>query len=145
MLSFTVPASGPNAPLTGPGSFVVSNAGGDGTYSMKSNAVSVPIGQEITVVSVSQAGGTITVNGTGFSTLTVINFFNKQGVIVVNLGGLKPGGAPKIPLTFVNQSKFTFATPGGAMAGAAYVQALNPPFVPFTSSGNAPGGAFTLK
>jgi len=25
------------------------------------------------------------------------------------------------------------------------VQALNPPFVPFTSSGNDPGGAFTLK
>ena len=75
----------------------------------------------------------------------MINFFNKQGANVLNLGGLKHGGVPKIPLTFVNQHQFTFATPGGAKPGAAYVQALNPPFVPFTSSGNAPGGAFTLK
>jgi hypothetical protein len=145
MLSFTLPASGPNAPATGPGSFVVSNAGSSSTYTKKSNAVSIPIGQEITVVSVTQLGGIITVNGTGFSNLTVINFFNQQGANVLNLGGLKPGGAPKIPLAVVNQNKFTFTKPAGAMPGAAYVQALNPPFVPFTSSGTDPGGAFTLK
>ena len=51
------------------------------------------------MTSVTQAGTTITVNGSGFSTLTVINFFNAQGGGVVNLGGLKPGGTPKIPLT----------------------------------------------
>ncbi len=145
LVSFTLPASGPSAPLTGPGSFVVSNAGSDGKFSKKSNAVSVPIGMEITVASVTEAGGIITVNGTGFSTLTVINLFNQQGTGVENLGGLKPGGAPQIPLTFVNQNQFTFARPAAAMAGAAYVQALNPPFVPFTSSGNSMGGAFTLK
>ena len=85
------------------------------------------------------------VNGTGFSSLTVINLFNKQGTKALNLGGLKPGGAPKIPLVFVNQNHFTFTKPSAAMPGASYVQALNPPYVPFTSSGNAPGGAFTLK
>ena len=76
----------------------------------------------------------------------MINFFNKQGAIVVNLGGLKPGGTPKIPLTFSGGSStsFKFTKPAGAVAGPAYVQALNPPFVPFTSSGNDPGGAFTL-
>ena len=42
-ISFTLPATGPN-PATGPGSFVVSNKGA-GSYSQKSNAVSVPIGQ----------------------------------------------------------------------------------------------------
>jgi hypothetical protein len=36
-----------------------------------------------------------------------------------NLGGLKPGGAPQIPLTFVSQNQFTFARPAAAMAGAA--------------------------
>ncbi len=145
LISFTLPSTGSNAPATGPGSFVVSNKGSDGKYSNKSNAVSVPIGQRITVASVTQALSTITVKGTGFSTLTVINFFNTQGANVVNLGGLKPGGAPKIRLTFVNQDKFTFTKPAGAVAGASYVQALNPPFVPFTSSGNDPGGAFKLK
>ncbi len=144
-LSFTLPAKGPNAPPTGPGSFVVSNAGASKTYARKSNAVSVPIGQKISVTSVTQEGTTITVNGTGFSTLTVINFFNKQAGGVVNLGGLKAGGLPKIRLTFVNSTRFTFGKPPGASPGASYVQALNPPFVPFTSSGEAPGGAFTLK
>ena len=68
----------PNSPATGPGSFVVSNRGDDGTYSKKSNAVSVPIGAQITIDSVVQKGTTIQVNGTGFSPLTVINFFNAQ-------------------------------------------------------------------
>jgi len=114
-------------------------------FARKSNAVSVPIGQKISLTSVIQAGNTVTVNGTGFSALTVINFFNAQSSGVVNLGGLGAGGAPKIPLTLVNSDKFTFTKPAGAVPGAAYVQALNPPFVPYTSSGNAPGGAFTLK
>ena len=102
-------------------------------------------GQLISVTSVRQAGSTITVNGTGFSTLTVINFFNKQGASVVNLGGIS-GGVSKIPLTLIGGSStsFKFTKPAGAVAGPAYVQALNPPFVPFTSSGNDPGGAFTL-
>jgi hypothetical protein len=146
-IKFSLPAKGmPNSPLTGPGSFVVSNAGAAKTYSKKSNAVSVPIGAKITVASVTQptAASVITVDGTGFSTRTVINFFNKQGAMVVNLGGLKPGGAPKIPLTFINETRFTFAKPALSVAGPAYVQALNPPFVPFTTS-MGPKGAFTLK
>jgi len=144
-VTFPLPASGPDAPATGPGSFVVSNNGADGKFSRKSNAVAVPIGQQIKVASVTQTLSTITVNGTGFSKLTVINLFNTQGAKLVNLGGLKPGGAPKIPLAFVNQNKFTFTKPAGAAPGASYVQALNPPFVPFSSSGSDPGGSFTLK
>jgi hypothetical protein len=142
-ITLFLPAAGANAPPTGPGSFVVSNKGADGKYSKRSNAVSAPIGQKISVTSVTQAGTTITVNGTGFSTLTVINFFNKQGAVVVNLGGLL-SGKPRIPIALVNSTRFTFTKPLAAIAGPAYVQALNPPFVPFTSSGNDPGGAFTL-
>jgi len=144
-LSFPLPSAGPNAPPTGPGSFVVSNKGSSGTFGKKSNAVSVPIGARITVASVSQSGTVITVKGTGFSILTVINLFNTQGAKVVNLGGLKPNGAPKIPLTVVNSTEFTLTRPAAAVPGPSYIQALNPPFVPFTSSGNAPGGSFTLK
>ena len=45
LLSFTLPAARhSNSPPTGPGSFVVSNKGAAGTYTLKSNAVSVPIG-----------------------------------------------------------------------------------------------------
>jgi len=145
-ISFSVPAPGTlNSPATGPGSFVVSNKGIAGNYAAKSNAVSVPIGAPISVLSVTQAGCMIKVNGTGFSKLTVINFFNLQGAVVVNLGGLGPGGAPKIPLTLVDDRRFAFSEPAGAVAGKAYEQALNPPFVPFTSSGTGPGGAFMLR
>jgi hypothetical protein len=143
-LSFPLPFVGqPEAPPDGPGSLVVSNAGGDKTYSRKSNAVSVPIGEQIAVTGVSQSGATITVDGAGFSTLTVINFFNLKGGNAVNLGGLK-GGAPIIPITVVNSSRLIFTVPASAISGPSYVQALNPPFVPFTSSGNDPGGAFKL-
>src|SRR5579875_1904626 len=146
LLTFVLPAKGlPNSPATGPGSFVISNAGVDHLYSRKSNAVSVPLGAKIQVLSVTQSGSTITVNGTGFSTLTVINFFNTtSGGGVVNLGGLS-GGAPAIPLTFINEDSFSFTVPAAANQSASYVQAFNPPFVPFTSTGSDPGGAFTLK
>ena len=144
-LSFILPASGPNSPAVGPGSFVVSNKGTTGpAYDCKSNAVAAVLGHAITVGSVNQVGSMITVDGTGFSTLTVINFFNRQGALAPNLGGLSPDGMPKIPLTLVNDMQFTFMVPGGAIAGPSYVQALNPPFVPFSSSGNGPGGSFML-
>jgi hypothetical protein len=140
-IHLTVPAAGANAPKTGPGMFVVNNMG---AVIKKSNGVSVPIGQKISVTAVAQSASKITVDGTGFSTLTVINFFNKQGAVVKNLGGLTPGGAAKVPLTFISENQFSFTVPAGAVPGPAYVQALNPPFVPFTSSGVGPGGAFTL-
>jgi len=144
LISFTVPAAGqPNSPVTGPGSLVVSNQGADGSFARKSNAVSVPIGAKISLSAVSQSGTKVTVDGSGFSPLTVINLFNLQGPAVVNLGGLA-GGAPAIPITLVDSMRFTFIVPPGAVPGPAYVQALSPPFVPFTSSGNSAAGAFTL-
>ena len=143
-INLALPAAGqPNSPPDGPGSFVVINKGADGKFSKQSNAVSAPIGARISVTSVSQTGSIITVDGTEFSALTVINLFSLKGTKVVNLGGLA-GGAPVIPITLVDSTQFTFAVPAGAAAGPAYVQALNPPFVPFTSSGNDPAGAFTL-
>jgi hypothetical protein len=146
LIMYPLPAKGlSKSPPTGPASFRVDNKGTVAPlYAKQSNAVSVPIGAQIKVKSVTQLGGIITVNGTGFSTLTVINFFNTQSGKVVNLGGLA-GGKPKIKLTVVSDTKFTFSKPAGAVAGPSYVQALNPPFVPFSSSGNAPEGAFTLK
>jgi subtilase family serine protease len=127
---------------SGPASIVVINKGADGSYSKSSNAVSVPVGATIRVTSVTQSGSTITVHGTGFSTLTVINFFNNRAGHSVNLGGLA-GGVAKIHLTVSSSTKFTFTKPAGAQPGASYVQGLNPPFVPYTTSGGS-GGAFTL-
>ncbi len=144
-VSLTFPTSGMNTPVIGPGSFRVSNAGTDGLYSKQSASVAAPIGAAITVSKVTQSGDTITVTGAGFAPSTVINLFNAQGTGVVNLGGLKPNGSPRIPLTFIDSTSITFAVPAGAVAGAAYVQGINPPFVPFSSSGNDPGGAFTLE
>jgi sugar lactone lactonase YvrE len=144
-VTFTIPAAGPDAPPSGPGSFVVNNKGSGGSYSQKSNAVSAAIGQRIAVTSVSQTGNIVTVNGTGFSVLTVINLFNSGGGAAVNLGGLKPDGTPWVPLTFVTDTKFTFTLPAATVPGSGYVQALNPPFVPFASSGTSPGGSFTVR
>ncbi len=140
-ITFTLPAAAP----TGPGSIVVSNAGSGHSYAAKSDAVSVPIGARILVTNVTQVGSTLTVDGAGFSSLTVINFFNAQKGGVVNLGGLTAAGTAKIPIKLISSTRFTFSKPSGAVAGPAFVQALNPPFVPFTSSGNDPCGAFTLK
>ena len=148
LISFLLPASGLNAAAVGPGLFVISNmvAPPATSSSKKSNAVSVPIGQAISVVSVAQSGALITVNGSGFQTLTVMNLFNLQGTVSVNLGGLNPNGTPKIPLTLVSPNRFTFTPSGDRGTRTSLIcPDRNPPFVPFTSSGNAPGGAFTIK
>ena len=139
-ITFTLPLTTP----TGPGSIIVSNAAG-GSFRAKSNAVSVPLGARINVTDEVQTGTTLTVGGAGFSTLTVINLFNAHGTTVVNLGGLKPDGTPRIPIKLINSTRFSITLPAGAVPGAAFIQALNPPFLAFTSSGNDPCGAFTLK
>ena len=128
-----------NAPI-GPGSVQVVNATGS---FFASNAVSMPIGELVTISSVEVNGNTITVNGTGFNSLTVINLFAGSGGNVINAGGLS-GGSPNIPLTIVNNTQFTFTRPNGLDAGAAFVEAINPPFIPFASSGTNPAGAFVL-
>ena len=85
---FTLPASGLHSPPTGPGSFQVINTG-SGSFKV-SNAVAAVIGARIGVLSVTQSGSTLTVNGTGFSKLTVINFFNTQGAGVVKPWRARP-------------------------------------------------------
>lgn len=133
----------PQGAPTGPGSLQVVNSPYVGN--VQSNAVSVPIGDRIHVTRVTQSGSTVTVDGSGFSSLTVISLFNAQSGTVVNLGGLVNGTQSLIPLTLVNSTRFTFQVPNGAMSGPAYVQALNPPFItPASSSGNDPGGGFNL-
>jgi hypothetical protein len=130
----------PTAAVTGPGALQVINS--PYTGNVQSNTVSVPIGNRIHVTHVSQSGSTITVDGSGFSPLTQISFFNLQGTQVANLGvQVNASGS----LTFVNSTRFTFQVPSGAVPGPSYIQALNPPFItPASSSGNDPGGAFTL-
>lgn len=132
----------PSCP-TGPGSLQVINA--TGAY-RASNAVSAPLGAAVGMTSVGIAGSTITVTGAGFSSLTVINFFATGNVSgqVENFGGLGPGGVAVIPLALAGATQFSFTRPAGAAAGAAFVEAINPPFIPFASSGSDPDGAFTL-
>jgi hypothetical protein len=115
----------------------VSNSAGR-TYSAKSNAVSVPLGPRITVTDVNQSGETLTVDGTGFSTLTVISLFNAQTGREVNLGGLKPDGTPKIPLTLINSTEFTVTRPADAVAGPAFVEAFIRPSWPSPAAATTP-------
>jgi hypothetical protein len=144
-VTVSLPAMGPYAQPVGPASFVVSNRGIDGKYSRKSNAVSVPIGHKISVIGITQKGTKLIIDGTGFSTLTVINFYaTRAGAAAVNLGGLTTAGAAAIAINLVSDTELTFNVPADAAAGPAYVQALNPPFIPFSSSGNNPNGAFIL-
>jgi hypothetical protein len=130
----------PSAP-TGPGNFQIVNS--PYTGNVQSNAVSAVIGSAVTIADVSVAGSTVTVTGTGFSTASVINLFNLQGAVVVNLGG-QNGTVPNIPLNVVSDTVLTFSVPAGAVSGPAFVQVLNPPYIPFSSSGSDPDGAFTI-
>jgi hypothetical protein len=135
----TVPANAP----TGPGSFQVVNT--PYTGNVLSNAVSVPIGALLTISGVTQSGATVTVDGTGFSTVSVINLFaQRAGGGVDNFGGLGAGGQPKVPLSVQSPTRLTFSVPAGAASGPAYVMVLNPPYIPYSSSGSDPDGAFTL-
>jgi hypothetical protein len=110
---------------------------------VQSNSVSVVAVAQVTISSVSVAGGEVTILGTGFSPLSVINLFALQGGAVVNFGGLN-GSTPNIPLTFVDSTELRFTRPGGAEAGAAFVEVLNPPYISFSSSGNDVDGSFSF-
>jgi hypothetical protein len=140
-IGVTLPADAP----AGPGSFQVVNrrATPSGTVYTNSNAVVAALVAVPTITGVTVAGATVTVRGTGFSRASVVNLFNLQGGGAVNLGGLS-GGAPRLPLTFVSDTEIAFARPAGAVAGPAFVEVLNPPFIAFASSGSDPDGAFTL-
>jgi len=81
----------------------------------------------------------VTVNGTGFCTLSVINLFNGS----TNLGGYA-GGRARIPLNVISPNRFTFTVPAGAVSGVSYLQVINPPYIPFATSGNGPEGGFNL-
>jgi hypothetical protein len=126
----------------GPANFQVVNAPFFGN--VQSNAVSALVGAVPSIASVSVSGGEVTLLGTGFSCLSVINLFNLQGTTVVNLGGLAGGGQRAIPLQFISASELRFQVPAGAVAGPAFVEVLNPPFIPFSSSGNDPDGGFVF-
>jgi hypothetical protein len=144
-LTLAIPLAWANPPVIGPGALRVSNKGSVGLYAKASAAVSAPLGVRITLLKVTQAARTISVTGGGFAKATVINFFNTQRSAVVNLGGLKADGSPRIALTFIDSTRFSFTVPASAVPGRSYVQAINPPFVSFASSDNAPAGAFILK
>ncbi len=146
MITVPLPDPGTGIPaITGNVSFDVTNAGADHLFKFKSNAVAVPILALPAVTSVIQAGNTITVTGNGFIPGSVLNFFNLQPCGgVVNLGGADATGHSNIPLTISSLTMMSFTVPAGAQKSPAYVQIVNPPFVPFTSSGTGPGGAFTL-
>ncbi len=126
----------PLAAPTGPGAVQVVNPSGAWP---SSNAVSVPLGAAISITSITQVGSTITVNGSGFSTLSVINFFTPSA----NHCGMAAGAAV-CPLALVSDQQFTVQRPSGAGAGRAFIEVLNPPFIPFSSTGTDPDGAFTL-
>jgi sugar lactone lactonase YvrE len=127
----------PDAP-TGPGSFQAVNS--PYTGNVLSNAVSVPIGALVTISHVSLSGDVVTVTGTGFCSLTVINLFAPTASGVQNLGGLNGSGSSNIPLTIDSPTQFHFTRPGAALAGVAYVMAINPPFIAYSSSGVGPSG-----
>jgi hypothetical protein len=126
----------------GPANFVAVNDPYAGN--VQSNSVFSVAGARPSISSVSVSGDEVTVLGTGFSCLSVINLFNLQGSTVVNLGGLTGDSQRVIPLRFVSASELRFLRPAGAQAGPAFVEVLNPPYIPFSSSTDDPQGSFTF-
>jgi hypothetical protein len=137
-IQVVVPADTP----TGPGAFQAVNS--PYTGNVLSNAVSVPIGSLVTISHISLSGNVVTVTGTGFCSLTVINLFAETASGVQNLGGLNGSGTSLIPLTIDSETQFHFTRPAAALAGAAYVMAINPPFISYSSSGVGPSGGLLL-
>jgi subtilisin-like proprotein convertase family protein len=137
-ITFPMPSQVP----PGPANFRVVNAPYAGN--VLSNSVSAVAGSQVTISSVSLSGDTVTVLGTGFSCLSVINLFNLQGSTVVNLGGLTGGGQRVIPLQFISSQELRFLRPAGAQSGPAFVEVLNPPYIPYSSSGADPNGGFSF-
>jgi hypothetical protein len=137
-VTIVVPAGAP----TGPGALQVINAPYGGNVT--SAAVSLAIGARIALDAVSVAGPTVTLDGAGFSTTTVLNLFAQSGAGLANFGGLDGGGQPRLPLTLHSPQRVSFTLPAGVQPGAAFVQAINPPYAPFSSTGDDPDGAFTV-
>jgi hypothetical protein len=132
-----------NAP-TGPLSVQVVNSPYRGN--VVSNAVSAALGATVSISSVVANGATVTVTGTGFSPLSVINLWAKQtGGQTAFLGGYDGSAQPRIPLTLLSDTQFQFTLPSGTASGSAYVQVVNPPFIAFSTSGSTPNGAFMVS
>ena len=49
-----------------------------------------------------------------------------------------------IPLQFISSTELRFDRPAGAQSGPAFVEVLNPPYIPYSSSGNDPDGGFVF-
>ena len=132
----------PPGTATGPGTFQVVNSPYSGN--VVSNAVSVVLGARLDITQVTQSGSTVTVDGAGFSALSVINLWNSQNGGTVYFGGYSSPGQPNVPLTVVSSTRFTFTVPAGAATGYSYLQVVNPPFIPSSTTGADPEGAFVM-
>ena len=124
----------PASASTGPVAVQVVNS--PFTGNVVSNAVQAALGAAVTVTSTTQSGRRVTVHGTGFSPMTVINLWAKQsGGGTGFFGGYSSPGTPRIPLTLISDTEFQFTLPAGVSNGMAYVQVVNPPFIPYSTSG----------
>lgn len=99
---------------------------------------------QVLSVAVTGSGKVVEVTGTGFTAETVVNFFAETSSGNRNFGGVDESDRPLLSVRLVSPEKLTFDRPAEALAGPAYVMAVNPPFSPTDSSGDGPGGAFTL-
>ena len=137
-LSFVVPAGCP----VGPGAFQAV----DTVTGRASTIVSAPLGEPVDVSTVTVSGTGVTVSGTGFSPLTAVNFFARDGAgSVTNFGGYDPAGRPRLVVTVPDAHTLTFELPVGVTSGPCFVEALNPPFINYTSSrSRPPGGECTI-
>lgn len=122
--------------VTGPGTFQVVNS----PYSSQnvSNAVAATLGARITITGVTQQGSNIVVTGTGFCVLTRINLWDTWATGSAYFG-------PQIQISLQSDTQLSFPIPNGAQPGSAYVQVLNPPFIPFSHSGADPDGSFAIQ
>ena len=132
-LAFVVPADCP----VGPGAFQLV----DTTTGRASNIVSAPLGEPVDVSSVAISGTGVAVTGTGFNRTTVVNLFARDAAgALVNFGGSDAAGHPRIAVAVIDSHTLAFDLPVGTRSGACFVEALNPPFIEFTSSQSRPPG-----
>jgi tRNA (mo5U34)-methyltransferase len=81
------------------------------------------------ITGVTRAGRRVIVRGNGFSERSVVNFFCSSSGTIVNLGGLMPHGAARLPVSLKGPDELEFVMPSEADRGRATIEICNPPYL----------------
>lgn len=93
--------------------------------------VAARISEPVSIERITLEGSSVIVEGSGFSSRSVLNLFADQEEGMILLGGHDPDGRPRIAFTLSGPRRLSFVLPARAAYRPAYLQIVNPPFLSF--------------